>query len=422
MKTTALRLYGKEDLRLETFELPPIKEDELLVKIISDSLCMSSYKASMQGAAHKRVPNDVAANPVVLGHEFCGEIVEVGAKWKDKYAVGQRFAIQPALKGTYDATGYSFANLGGDSTYGIIPTIYIEQDGVLPIKGDAFFHGSLAEPLSCVIGAAHANYHTTLGSYVHDMEIVKGGKVAVLAGVGPMGLAMIDYLLHREHKPGLLVVTDIDDARLARAAEILSPQEAKKQGVELVYLNTGKVEDPIAALKEASGGDGFNDVFVFAPVAPVVEQGDAILAHDGCLNFFAGPSNTEFSAKFNFYNVHYNATHIVGTSGGNTDDIKEALDMSAKGLIDPSILVTHVGGLDAAKEATLNLPNIPGGKKLLYTHISLPLTAIDDFAEKGKSDPLFAKLDELCKKTGGLWNVEAERYLLENAPALPEQG
>jgi threonine dehydrogenase-like Zn-dependent dehydrogenase len=357
-----------------------------------------------------------------LGHEFCGEIVEVGAKWKDKYTVGQRFAIQPALKGTYDATGYSFANLGGDSTYGIIPALYIEQDGVLPFKGDAFFHGSLAEPLSCVIGAAHANYHTTLGSYVHDMEIVKGGKVAVLAGVGPMGLAMIDYLLHREHKPGFLVVTDIDDARLTRAAEILSPEEAKKQSVELVYLNTGKVEDPVAALKEASGGEGYNDVFVFAPVAPVVEQGDAILAHDGCLNFFAGPSNTEFGAEFNFYNVHYNATHVVGTSGGNTDDIKEALDMSAKGLIDPSILVTHVGGLDAANETTLNLPNIPGGKKLLYTHISLPLTAISDFAEKGEADPLFAKLDELCQKTGGLWNVEAERYLLENALSLPEQG
>lgn len=421
MKTTALRLYGKEDLRLETFELPPITEDELLVKIISDSLCMSSYKASMQGTAHKRIPDDVAQNPIILGHEFCGEIVQVGKNWQQKYKEGQRFAIQPALKGTYSATGYSFPHLGGDATYGIIPAIYLEQDGVMEYKGDAFFHGSLAEPLSCVIGAAHANYHTTLGSYVHNMEIVKGGKTAVLAGVGPMGLAMIDYLLHREHKPGLLVVTDIDDARLARAAEILSPAEAKKQGVELRYLNTGK-GDAVATLKEAAGGEGYDDVFVFAPVAPVVEQADAILGYDGCLNFFAGPSDPTFSAKFNFYNVHYNASHIVGTSGGNTDDIREALDMAGRGLTDPAILVTHVGGLNAAKEATLNLPKIPGGKKLLYTHISLPLTAISEFAEKGKTDPLFAKLNELCKATGGLWNAAAEKYLLENAPALPEQG
>ena len=39
MKTTAVRLYGKNDLRLETFDLPEIKDDEILAKIVSDSLC-----------------------------------------------------------------------------------------------------------------------------------------------------------------------------------------------------------------------------------------------------------------------------------------------------------------------------------------------------------------------------------------------
>ena len=53
-----------------------------------------------------------------------------------------------------------------------------------------------------------------------------------------------------------------------------------------------------------------------APVRPLIEQGDAILTKDGCLNFFAGPSNTEFMAELNFYNVHYAFHHIVGTSGG----------------------------------------------------------------------------------------------------------
>ena len=64
MKTKAVRIYGKNDLRLEEFELPEIREDEILAKVISDSICMSSYKAAIQGADHKRVPNDVAENPV----------------------------------------------------------------------------------------------------------------------------------------------------------------------------------------------------------------------------------------------------------------------------------------------------------------------------------------------------------------------
>lgn len=40
MKTTALRLYGKRDLRLETFDLPEMQEDEILATVVTDSLCL----------------------------------------------------------------------------------------------------------------------------------------------------------------------------------------------------------------------------------------------------------------------------------------------------------------------------------------------------------------------------------------------
>jgi len=416
MNTEAVRLYAAHDLRLERFELPPMGDDELTVKIICDSLCMSSFKAAEQGAGHKRVPDDVAKVPVIIGHEFCGVITAVGEKWKHKYSEGQRFSIQPALKNTFDAVGYSFQSAGGNSQYAILPACYMEQGNVLPYNGEAFFYGSLAEPLSCVIGAAHASYHTTQGEYVHKQEIVSGGKMAILAGAGPMGLALIDYILHREahlsHKPSLLVVTDIDDQRLSRASILLSPAEAEKEGVELVYINTARESDPISALKGISGG-GFDDVFVFAPVSQVVEQGDAILAYDGCLNFFAGPTDKAFSSKLNFYNVHYNATHIVGTTGGNTDDMREALDLASKGRINPAMMVTHIGGLDSVIDATLNLPKIPGGKKLIYSGIDLPLTEIAEFENIGKSDPLFATLHDICARYNGLWNVEAERFLFK---------
>ncbi len=223
--------------------------------------------------------------------------------------------------------------------------------------------------------------------------------------------------MHCDRKPGLLVVTDIDQARLDRAQSIFSVEEAAKHGVTLVYLNTSG-EDPVEKLMALTDGKGYDDVFVFAPVAAVIEQGDKILGFGGTLNFFAGPTDPNMSAKFNFYDVHYNNHHIVGTSGGNTDDLIESLDMIAEKKLNPSAMVTHVGGLDAVVETTLNLPKIPGGKKLIYTHISLPLTAIDDFAEKGKSDPLFAKLGEICKRHNGLWSGEAEEYLLANATAI----
>jgi threonine dehydrogenase-like Zn-dependent dehydrogenase len=361
----------------------------------------------------------VAENPIIIGHEFCGELVEVGAKWKDQFKVGDKFAIQPAInyQGSLAAPGYSYKFVGGDATYVIIPQEVMATGNLLPYAGDAFFYGSVAEPMSCIVGAFHANYHTTNGSYAHRMGIVEGGKMAILAGVGPMGLGAIDYAIHGPRRPGLLVVTDIDDARLARAQKLYTVEDAAAHGVKLVFLNTGS-GDAVENLRALTDGTGYDDVFCMAPVKPVVEQGDQILGRDGCLNFFAGPIDPKFSAMFNFYNVHYGSTHIVGTSGGNTDDMKESLKLMEQGKINPAAMITHVGGIDAVIPTTLNLPKIPGGKKLIYTQIDLPLTAIADFEEKGKTDPLSAELDRLCKANNNLWNPEAEKYLLANAQAI----
>lgn len=421
MKTKAVRLYGKEDLRLEEFELPEIGDNEILAKVVCDSICMSSYKASRAADTHKRVPRDIAENPVIIGHEFAGEIIKVGSKWQKEFQEGEKFSIQPAVNyekgpvGVLSAPGYSYKYIGGDATYVIIPNEVMERGCLLHYKGAGFFPASLSEPMSCVIGAMHANYHTTPGSYVHKMEIVDGGKMALLAGVGPMGLAAINYALHRDdRRPSLMVVTDINQERLDRAASLYTPEFAASRGIRLLYVNTSAMADPVAELRAIAGGEGYDDVFCFAPVAPVVEQADGILAYDGCLNFFAGPAKAPFKAPFNFYNVHYACTHVVGTSGGNTDDMKEALGMMSEGF-DPAGLVTHVGGLEEVIPTTLNLPSIPGGKKLIYTHVSMPLTPIADFAEKGKTNKAYADLAAICDRHNGLWSVEAEEYLLANA-------
>lgn len=415
MKTRAVRLYGEMDLRMEEFELPEMKEDEILARVVSDSLCASTYKAAKQGSAHKRVPADVAENPVIVGHEFCGEIVKVGSKWADEFKAGDRFIIQPALnyKGSLDAPGYSYHYIGGDATYIVIPNEVMEMKCLIPYEGESFFAGSMTEPYSCVIGTFHAMYHTRYGSYVHHMGIREGGKMIMLAGNGPMGQAAIDYILHCDLRPSLLVVTGRRQEQLDRLAQLLTVEDAAAHGVTLHYFNTAACEDAKAELLALTGGTGYDDVLVFTPVSSMVELGDELLANDGCLNFFSGPSDRNFKAQLNFYNVHYASTHIVGTSGGNTEDMKEAVAMMNEGKINPSILVSHIGGLDAVAEATKHLPEIPGSKKLIYTGIQLPLTAIADFEKLGKEDPFFARLDELCKANHGLWSAEAEKYLLE---------
>ncbi len=422
MKTKAIRLYGKNDIRLEEFELPEMQEDEILAQIVSDSICMSSYKAAIQGPDHKRVPNDVDKNPIILGHEFCGKILKVGKKWEGQFQEGQKFSVQPAIAhkdNPYAAPGYSFKYIGGGATHVIIPNVIMEEGALLPYEGDSYFYGSLAEPMSTIIGAFRANYHHVKpGSYEHEMGVKPGGNMAILAGVGPMGLGAIDYALHNERKPKLLVVTDINEERLARAASIYTVEDAAKNGVELIYVNTASPDKGVDYIMSLTDGKGYDDVFVFAPVKPVVEMGNQIMGYDSCMNFFAGPTDQSFSANFNFYDVHYSNHHIVGTSGGNTEDLRIALDMMGKGQINPIAMITHVGGLNSAPETTLNLPNIPGGKKLVYTNIEMDMVAINDFREKGKTDPLFAKLADIVEQNNGLWCADAEKYLLANSKPI----
>jgi len=416
MKTKALRLYGKNDLRLEEFELGAVGEDEILAEVITDSICMSSYKAAYQGGEHKRVPEDIATNPIIIGHEFCGIIREVGAKWQDKFTAGQKFAVQPAInyEGSFDALGYSYHKAGGCATFIILPAEVMITDNVLIYNDDVFFPGSLAEPMSCIVGGYNSMYHTEYGSYKHEMGIKEGGNLIIMAGAGPMGMGAIDYAICAEKKPALVVVTDIDDTRLARASELITAEHAEKNGVKLVYVNTNKVEDAEKYLMDLTNGEGYHDIVIMAPVKPVCELASKVLGYDGCVNFFAGPTDHEFSANINFYDLHYNSTHFLGSTGGNKDDMRESLKLMEKGKLNPAVMVTHIGGIDCAKDVTLNLPKIPGGKKLIYTHIDMPLTAIEDFEKLGENDPFFKKIAEITARNNGLWSAEAEKYLLEN--------
>lgn len=411
MKTKAVRLYGENDLRLEEFELPELKNGEILVKVISDSVCMSTYKTVKQGAKHLRVPNDVAENPIIVGHEFCAEVVEVTDKHKDKFKVGDKVVMPPVLSylGGPETVGYSFCEIGGASTYSIVYDHIIENDYLIKIESDSYFNGSLIEPASCVIRGYKASLHLDENLKPYS-NIKAGGKVAILAGCGPMGLVAIDIALHGDVKPSLVVVTDLSQERLERAKQLFNPEQAKKDGIDLKFVASSDKDE----LLKFTDGSGYDDVFVYAPVETVVELADEILGFDGSLNFFAGPLDKKFSAKFNFYNVHYQQHHVSGTSGSTTDDMRDIVRLIGEKRINPAVMITHIGGIDAVIDTTIRLTEIPGGKKLIYTHINLPLTAIDDFEKLGKSNEHFKMLADIVKQNNGLWCTEAEKYLLSH--------
>lgn len=418
MKTTAVRIHGVRDLRLDSFELPKIKEDELLVKIMADSLCLSTYKVAQKGSAHKKLPENLDKNPVIMGHEFCGVVVKAGAKWQEKYKPGDKFVAQPNL-GRADtfSLGYSFPYVGGESTYSVIMNEAIEKGCLLPYKGETFFEAAMAEPLSCVVAGFKANLHLRdRNDYDYTMGIKEGGNMAIVGGTGPIGSLAVDLAIHGDKKPGVLVVAGRTESKLDRLRELYSVEEAEKNGVKLIYFNTSGVEDFSVPMREYTDGKGFDDVFVMVADSDVVNQSEKLLGWDGCLNFFAGPIDSKFSATINFYNIHYNAAHYVGTSGSNTQDIIDAVKLIENKTVSVGKIATHIMGLNAVCDTVLDLPNIPGGKKICYSQKQYPLTPVEEIKEK--TGEFEKELAAIVEKNGGIWCKEAEDYFLENAPDI----
>lgn len=417
MKTKALRLYGAGDIRLEEFELPEITDEEVLIRVVSDSVCASTYKAIRQGTAHKRVPPDVGEHPVIIGHEMCGEILQVGEKLRKHWQPGQKIVIQPALKlpSGYDP-GYSYPYIGGNTQYAVVPKIVLERGCMLPYNGDGYFKGSLVESLGCVIRGFKGLYHTNYTNYVRTDGAKKGGKLAVLGGAGPMGIGAVELAVGYSGV-SQVVVTDLSQERLDFAARNCSPEQAAGKGVELCYVNTTGMDDPEKYLLELSEG-GFDDVFVMVPVAELFSMAERICREDGCINFFAGPAVHTLPGSLNLYRVHYDGIHVVGTAGSIPEDMTDIIRLIEEETIRPGALVSHILGLNAAKETLFAMEKPSGAKKVCYNELDLPLIAIADLPELGRTNELYRVLAEIVERNGGVWCAEAESYLLANAPRL----
>ena len=417
MKTKAIRLYGVNDIRLEEFELPAITEDEVLLRVVSDSVCASTYKAIKQGSAHKRVPEDIAENPVIIGHEMCGEIIAVGENAKKDWKVGQKAVIQPALKlpSGYDP-GYSYPYIGGNTQYAVVPKIVLERGCLLPYEGEGYFAGSLAEALGCCIRGYKGLYHTDYTNYLRTDGAKIGGRVAILGGAGPMGIGCVELAVGYAGV-SQVVVTDLNQERLDYAAKMCDPEKAKEKGVDLQFINTGSVKDPIEYLKQLADG-GFDDVFVMVPVPALFSMAEQICREDGCINFFAGPAVHDMPGSLNLYRVHYDGIHVVGTAGSIPEDMVDVLALIKDSKINAGALVSHILGMKAVPETLFAMEKPNGAKKVCYNELDIPLIAIADLEKLGETDPMYAELAKIVKNNGGLWCAEAEKYLLAHAPRL----
>lgn len=314
-------------------ETPKIEDTDLLIKVKAAAICGTDLRI-YHGKKTKGI-----RFPSVIGHEFSGEVVEVGKK-VSAFSTGDRVCVDPVLPcgGCFyclnemenvcqnrEALGYEYD--GCFAEYIRIPGKFVERGNVQRLPdGMPWESGALAEPLSCVInGQRKLN--------------IKIGDTVVVIGAGPIGI--MHLMLAKSSGATTVIVSEPNAVRRAGAA---------KFGADiLVDPINESLEEVVLKATNSLGAD----VIILAIGNPRIVNDALKLARKGArISFFAGFSKGDAPA-IDVNLIHYNELVIVGASSLQRRDLKTALSLIEKGSVPVAGLVTDSFPLKAINEAFL---------------------------------------------------------------------
>ena len=403
----AVRLHGVgfENLKVEQVPVPVPNDDQLLARVDAAGVCASNLKILAQGNEHTFINGiDLAKYPAQLGDEGCITIVSVGKNLRDRFPVGKRYCIQPAVdhppinhreRFRNNAAGMlkvavGYCLPGHFAQYILVTEETIAAGCLLPIPDESmpFFAAALCEPISCAISGQDRHIHIFQKTPASPREARIGlllGGVTLIVGAGPMGRMHAEAALR--FKPRAIIVIDIAESRLQWVRDVLGPR-AKAAGAALHALTN---EAGLAQLRTSSNGLGADDIIVAVGVRDLQIRAQAWLSRGGTLNLFGGLKKGEHVIDLDTLRVHYDDIRVVGSSGGSPADIAETLRIVAAGEFDPGLHMSMVGSLDKAPRALEMVKNTETeGKIVLYPHIRpTPLTPAK--AWKGGDEQAFLK-------------------------------
>lgn len=325
--------HNPGDIQVEEVERPSIGEDEALLQVRAASICGTDLRIYSSG--HFKIPPGTSR---ILGHEFAGEVAEVGSMVKS-LTPGMRIAIAPnigcgvceqCVQGhnhlcpTYEAFGISLD--GAFSEYMLIPKEAIRQGNIVSLpEGVSFEEAALNEPFSCCYNGSRACR-------------IEPGDSVLIVGAGPIGI--MHLFLASLSGASKVILSEMIEERLAKALEL---------GADLA-INPAE-EDLPTAIGEVTDGRGVDVVIVAAPSPAAQEEALELVAPQGRINFFGGlPQGREF-IKFNSNRVHYKQLVVTGTTGSSNYQYRKSMGIIASGRVDLTPLITASFPLSEVEEA-----------------------------------------------------------------------
>jgi L-iditol 2-dehydrogenase len=323
----AAMLHGVKDLRVEDVDVPGVGIGEVLVKIKAATTCGTDVKIYQRGYVEK-----IIKLPTIFGHEWAGEVVEVGEDldWPKKGMRVRAGNSAPCLhcnmcqKGKYNLCENMIWLWGAYAEYIKVParTVLVNMQEIP--SHVSFEEAAITEPLACVLhGVEEAN--------------VKLGDTVVVIGAGPIGL--LHLLTVKKMGAEKIVMIDLVDERLNVAKELGADET----------INAGK-ENAVEKVRQLTGGYGA-DIVIEAIGSPTTWEQALRLARKGgtVLEFGGCPPGTEI--KLNTEMLHYGELTVLGAFHTTPLHFRKALNLISSRTVDVRPLVTKRMKLEDIKQA-----------------------------------------------------------------------
>ena len=234
-----------------------------------------------------------------------------------------------------------------------------------------------------------------------------GGTAWFPGGAGAMGQMHVELAVTAAEPPAKIMVTDLDDRRLAHLKKRLAKRAARR-GIKFELVNPAKFsEEEYVQLLHDFAPAGFDDVVVLVPRADVVSFASKFLNDGALVNMFAGIPAGE-AAKLSVRDIAKHGVRYIGSSGSTFDDMADTLRAGAEGEFQPVAALAAVGGMNALKQGleAVAAGSFCGKTAILPQCPDLPLTELEKL---GKLDP---ELPGTLDKDGN-YTIATEKMLLE---------
>ncbi|UCH31793.1 MAG: zinc-binding dehydrogenase [Candidatus Bathyarchaeota archaeon] len=326
-KMKAAMLYGVKDLRVEDIESPQIDKGEILVEIKAATSCGTDLKIFQRGYVKK-----IIELPTAFGHEWAGDVVEVGnnVTWPRKGMRIRAGNSAPCLRckmcqnGKYNLCEDMLWLWGAYAEYIRVParTILVNAQEI-PLHIN-YEEAAMVEPLACVMyGAEKAN--------------IKLGDSVAIIGAGPIGL--LHLLIAKKRGAEKVIISDLLDERLEFAQDLGADE-----------IINAKNEDTIERIRQLTKGYGVNVVIEAIGFPSTWEQALKMVSKGGTVLEFGGcPPDTNIVMSTEL--LHYGDVTVMGSFHATPIHFKRAMNLVASGGLNVKPLVTRRMPLDKIQEA-----------------------------------------------------------------------